>query len=81
MFSLTSEPDSKRSRLSESFHSMPNGFNVGGVDNFDGDVASDGYKYIEKFNRDMMDQFLEFQRRSQSSFIRFKSITDHYTFV
>jgi hypothetical protein len=36
----------------------------------DVDVTSEGYKYIEKFNRDMMDQFLEFQRRSQASFIR-----------
>ena len=53
----------------ESFLSS-DGFSFG-IDNFDVDAASDGYKYIEKFNRDMMDQFLEFQRRSQSSFIRY----------
>ena len=32
----------------------------------------DGYKYIEKFNRDMMDQFMEYQRRHTSSYIKWE---------
>jgi len=32
----------------------------------------DGYKYIEKFNRDMMDQFMEFQKRYTSSYVKWE---------
>lgn len=62
------EPESKRSRLEEVISS--NGLSHTATDDLD--LNSDGYKYIEKFNRDMMDQFLEFQRRSQASFIRWE---------
>ena len=32
----------------------------------------DGYRFIEKFNRDMMDQFLDYQRRVAASQIRWE---------
>jgi hypothetical protein len=32
----------------------------------------DGYKFIEKFNRDMMDQFMEYQRRFSSSYLNWE---------
>jgi len=67
---LILESEFKRSRLQEAF-SMPTS---NGVEHGDLDTTSDGYKHIERFNRDMMDQFLDFQRRSQSSFIRFVKI-------
>ena len=70
---LISEPEFKRSRLQEAF-SMPTS---NGVEHGDLDTTSDGYKHIERFNRDMMDQFLDFQRRSQSSFIRFVRVSSH----
>ena len=46
---------------------------VGGITPF-GDLSElltgsmiDGYRFIEKFNRDMMDQFMEYQKRVVSS--------------
>lgn len=32
----------------------------------------DGYKFIERFNRDMMEQFMEQQQKSQSNFLRWE---------
>jgi len=32
----------------------------------------DGYKYMEKFNREMMDQFMEFQKRYNTSYVRWE---------
>ena len=37
----------------------------------------DGYRFIEKFNRDMMDQFLDYQRRVVASQIRWEQERDH----
>jgi hypothetical protein len=64
---ISTEPNSKRCRLDEPSFAQAS---TNGVDHSDVDLSSDGYKYIEKFNRDMMEQFMDFQRRSQSSFIR-----------
>merc|ERR1719400_1254960 len=35
-------------------------------------LMEDDYKFIERFNRDMMDQFMEHQRRTQASFTRWE---------
>jgi len=37
----------------------------------------DGYRFIEKFNRDMMDQFLDYQRGVVASQIRWEQERDH----
>ena len=45
-------------------------------DDFNGGLLTgsvlDGYRFIEKFNRDMMDQFLDYQRRVAASQIRWE---------
>merc|ERR1719187_334328 len=37
-----------------------------------GVVSEQGYKFLEAFNREMMDQFMEHQRRTQASFTRWE---------
>lgn len=32
----------------------------------------DGHKYLEKFNKDMMDQFMEYQKRYSDSYVKWK---------
>ena len=33
---------------------------------------NDGYKFVEKFNQDMMDQFMEYQKRHTSRYIKWE---------
>jgi len=37
-----------------------------------GGVSQEGYKFLEHFNREMLDQFMEHQRRTQASFTRWE---------
>ena len=37
-----------------------------------GAVSQEGYKFLESFNREMLDQFMEHQRRTQASFTRWE---------
>ena len=39
----------------------------------------DGQKYVEKFNQEMMDQFLEYQRRYSSSYVKWER--ERYTIL
>ena len=40
--------------------------------NSSGSVSQEGYKFLEQFNREMLDQFMEHQRRTQASFTRWE---------
>merc|ERR1719461_2694095 len=35
-------------------------------------MSEQGYKFLEQFNREMLDQFMEHQRRTQASFTRWE---------
>ena len=40
----------------------------------------DGYRFIEKFNRDMMDQFMEYQKRVVSTQLQYQQVVGLYYF-
>ena len=46
--------------------------NLNGGSMSGGPLSEQGYKFLEQFNRDMMDQFMEHQRRTQASFTRWE---------
>ena len=59
-----SQSSSKRAKKSVENDDFNSGLLTGSV--------LDGYRFIEKFNRDMMDQFLDYQRRVAASQIRWE---------
>ena len=59
-----SQSSSKRAKKSVENEDFNSGLLTGSV--------LDGYRFIEKFNRDMMDQFLDYQRRVAASQIRWE---------
>jgi len=48
------------------------GLALNGIKGGNGVVSEQGYKFLEAFNREMMDQFMEHQRRTQASFTRWE---------
>jgi len=64
------------SAMSKNKHGIPFSKQRIGMSNsqpvLDSDMVDTDYKFIERFNRDMMDQFMEHQRRTQASFTRWE---------